>query len=120
MSSLPIITSIPSVQEFYIVLNQNPGLVIIKLGAEWCEPCKIIEETVQEYFNKSPPNIQCCNLDVDTNFELFGYFKKKKIVKGIPSLLCYQFDNEDGYPDDFMSGGEISRTKLFFERCFTK
>ena len=95
-------------------------MVILKLGAEWCGPCKTIEPTVKEWFAKMPAHIQCCNIDIDANPELAGYFRKKKIVTGIPALLCYLDDNRDGYPDDFVSGGDINRVKFFFERCIAR
>ena len=115
---MSIITSFKTVNEFGELMTNNPGKIIIKFGADWCGPCKIIEQTVHEWFDKAPATIQCCNLDVDTNFELFGFLKRKKIVKGVPVLLCYDKNNEDGYPDDFVSGGDIEKTNQFFQRCF--
>ena len=118
MPPLPLITSIKNVHEFNALIASNPGKFIIKFGAEWCGPCKTIESTVHHWFSKAPPTIQCCNFDVDANIDLYGYFKRKKIVNGVPVILCYRQDNTDGYPDDFVSGGDIARTNMFFERCF--
>lgn len=115
---MSLITSIKNTNEFAELMSKNPGKIIIKFGATWCAPCKVIESTVHDWFDKAPETIQCCNLDVDDNFELYGFFKKKKIVKGVPVLLCYYDSNEDGYPDDIVSGGNIEKTNHFFKRCF--
>ncbi len=45
--------------------------MIIKFGAEWCNPCKLIHDDVHEWFNKLPNQYACYDLDVDDNFENF-------------------------------------------------
>ncbi len=117
MASLPILTSINSWSDFEKILQSNPGMIIIKMGASWCAPCQTIEPTVKEYFSKMPANVQCYSLDVDDNFEIFGQFKKKKLVKGIPALYAYYPENEDNYPDDFVSSGNVVQVEMFFNRC---
>ena len=64
-----------------------------------------------------PANVQRYSLDVDDNFEIYGQFKKKKLVKGIPALFAYYPENDDNYPDDFVSGGNELQVKMFFDRC---
>ena len=41
MTSKDIITSIENRNDFFNLLEVNPGLIIIKFGATWCKPCKI-------------------------------------------------------------------------------
>jgi thiol-disulfide isomerase/thioredoxin len=120
MAQESIVTSLSNFQSVRDLFNVSVQMVILKLGADWCGPCKAIEPTVKEWFAKMPSHIQCCNIDIDTNIELYGYFRNKKIVKGIPALLCYMVDNDDGYPDDFYSGGDITHVNMFFERCASK
>jgi len=45
-----IITSFENRQEFFDLLNVNPGLIIIKFGASWCKPCKIIKPIIDSFF----------------------------------------------------------------------
>ena len=47
---LPIITKITDRKHFQELLESNPGVFIIKFGAEWCEPCKMIEKDIEEIF----------------------------------------------------------------------
>lgn len=115
---LPIITEIETLQDFSKVLNENPGLVIIKLGATWCGPCKRIEQQVHHFMDNLPPCMQGVILDVDENFELYAFFQKKKITKGIPAILCYEKGQEGYIPIDSVLGSDTTEINLFFERCY--
>ena len=85
---LPLITELPNLQSFSDLLQKNPGLVIIKFGAEWCGPCKKIEGLVNTWFEKMPDTVQSVIIDVDECFEVYGFLKTKKRVNGIPVILC--------------------------------
>ena len=53
----PIITDIKNAQALRDFLKVNPGLILIKLGAEWCAPCKRIEPLVNKWYSKMPNNV---------------------------------------------------------------
>ena len=38
--SKQVISQIAGREAFITLLQNNPGLIILKLGAEWCGPCK--------------------------------------------------------------------------------
>ena len=40
------ITQIESKDQFFRLLELNPGLIIMKFTATWCKPCKKIKEEV--------------------------------------------------------------------------
>mgnify|MGYP000663070269 CR=1 FL=1 len=46
--TLPLITEIKSRNDYMDLIKSNPGLFIVKFGAEWCAPCKKIEKEVLE------------------------------------------------------------------------
>jgi thiol-disulfide isomerase/thioredoxin len=114
---LPIITSIPSVQEFQTLIENNTGVVIIKLGAKWCGPCSRIEPYVLDFFNSVPNNIQCVTVDIDISSEFYSFLKKKRIANGVPVILCYLKENKTYYPDDYAVGSDLVKLDEFFKRC---
>lgn len=115
--SLPIIRNIESRQALLDLLPSNPGLIFIKFGAEWCAPCKKIEKDLENHFANMPDNVQCVILDIDECFDVYAYMKSKKMVKSIPSVICYQKGTETYVPDDVYCGSEKSELDAFFERC---
>ena len=117
---LPLITEIPSMKAFGELLEKNPGVVIIKFGAEWCAPCKKVEGLVHEWFNMMPDTVQCVLIDVDESFELYAFMKNKKMMQGIPAILGYHRGNLSYVPSDSIVGADPVQIKLFFERCLSK
>jgi thiol-disulfide isomerase/thioredoxin len=106
---------------FQLLLQQNPGVVIIKLGAEWCGPCKKIEHPVTEWMKRMPiETIQCIILDIDESFEIYATLKQKKMVNGIPAILAYYQGNVSIIPDDIVVGADLAQVKLFFDRCHSR
>jgi len=112
-----IITEIRDRKHFNDLLLENPGLLIIKFGAEWCSPCKLIEDDVKKAFDTMPDNVQCAIIDIDNNFDVYAYLKTKKMISGIPAILCYSDDNTDFCPNEFHSGSDKTKLKEFFNRC---
>jgi thiol-disulfide isomerase/thioredoxin len=117
---LELITELEDRQSFLNLLTTNPGLIIVKLGAEWCKPCKSIEGYVKQEFDLMPNNIQCVLIDVDKSIDLYAYLKNKKMINGIPAILCYYKGNTSFIPDDAVLGANTEQIKAFFDRCLDK
>lgn len=113
---LPIITKIESVIAFQKLLIDNPGVVVLKFGAEWCGPCKKIESLVEQWFAAMPATVQCCKIDVDESFELYGFLKSKRRINGIPAILAYRKGNLNYIPNDMMAGADVAQVNAFFQR----
>ena len=120
MPSLPILTKVDSVAHFGNYLITNPGLVIIKFGAEWCGPCKKIEKQVHDWLDSMPEKVQAFVIDIDECFEIYAYLKTKKMVNGVPAILCYDKGNLSYIPSDSVIGGDPVGGDAFFKRCLAK
>jgi thiol-disulfide isomerase/thioredoxin len=70
-----------SKEDFVIALNDNPGALVIKFGAEWCGPCKRIDPMVYEWMSRLPPTIQGAVIDIDDNFDIYALLKSKRIFQ---------------------------------------
>jgi thiol-disulfide isomerase/thioredoxin len=112
-----LITRIENRAEFLEILKQKKGVFVIKFGADWCGPCKIIEEEVNAYFKQMPDNVQCAMIDIDVSLDLYAYLKSKKIISAIPTLLCYHKENTSYVPDDIHTGTDKIQLNTFFENC---
>ena len=115
--SKQIIAEIPNREAFFHLLQHNTGLIVIKLGATWCGPCKLIEKSVHGFFASSPPEVICADIDVDKCFDFYSFLKSKKMVNGIPALLCYKKGNNTFIPDDIVTGADAQGLHQFFTRC---
>ena len=115
--SKEIISSFEHRNDFIKLLEVNPGLVVVKLGATWCGPCKKIAPIVEAFFASSPKNVVCADIDVDESVDLYAFLKAKKMVNGIPVMLCYKKGNVSFAPDDAVTGAEPFALDAFFKRC---
>ena len=117
MSALELVTEMDSKAQFFNMLQSNPGLIIIKFGANWCKPCRKIKDPVENFFSQTPSNILCCDIDVDNCNELYTFLRGKRMINGIPTILCYKKGNIEYSPDDSFSGTDLNSLETFFKRC---
>jgi len=115
--SKQVINAFVNRDEFLKLLKVNPGLVIVKLGATWCGPCRNIAHIVEGFFASSPPDVICADIDVDESIDLYSYLKQKRMVNGIPVILLYKKGNVSFVPDDSVTGGDPAQLDTFFKRC---
>ena len=86
----------------FVKANDN---VIIKIGAEWCGPCKRIQPTVEKLFKQMPDNVHLVMVDADE-----GDIAAALRVKVLPTFLNYiKGDMQDVYA----TGDEESVLKFF-------
>ena len=113
-----VITNLENLSIFAKCLENNPGVFIMKLGAEWCGPCKRIEGLVKSCIEQAPPDVQCAIIDVDDAFEVYNFLKKNRVVNGIPAILCYHKGNLNYIPNDIVIGADSNKIIAFFQRCY--
>jgi len=115
--SKQIISEIPNRDAFFHLLSLNPGLIILKLGAQWCGPCKKIKPVVDAFFASSPPEVVCGDIDIDKSFDFYSFLKSKKMANGVPLIICYKKGNSTYIPDDSVLGSDPVELHNFFTRC---
>lgn len=117
---LTTITKIPNIPAFIDLLNNNPGIIILKFGATWCGPCTRIEPLIERWFSQMPDTVQTCIIDIDENFVLYSFLKSKKRINGVPALMCYFKGNVHYIPNDMVVGSDVKQINEFFNRSLQK
>ena len=116
--SKQVISTIETRDKFLAILkDMNPGIFILKLGAKWCGPCKKIAPIVDAFFGSSPNTVLCADIDVDECFNLYSFLKNKRMVNGIPALLCYAKGNIGYTPNHMVTGADPESLHSFFRTC---
>lgn len=110
-------TQILTISDFQTLLLNNNGLIIIKFSADWCRPCKLIEQQVHYYFSRLPNYIQPIIVDIDASFDLYALLKRKKMVHGIPAILMYKRYNTSFIPDEIVNSSNREEIDIFFQKC---
>ncbi len=115
---LEMVTNLEKLTDLQKALQNNPGVFIMKLGAEWCGPCKRIEGLVKACMDQAPANVQCAVIDVDEAIEIYGFLKTKRVVNGIPAILGYYKGNLNYIPDEVVIGSDQNQVIAFFQKCY--
>jgi thioredoxin-like negative regulator of GroEL len=108
---------IESIKEFQTLLERNPGLLIIKIGATWCGPCRRIESQVDSWFQIMPDTVQTVLVDCDRSCAFYTLMKKRKMLQGIPGILAFKKGNLELVFDDAVNNSDIKEIDEFFLRC---
>jgi thioredoxin-like negative regulator of GroEL len=114
------ITHIESRGAFANLLSNNPGMIILKFGADWCGPCKRIEKDVNHFFSCLPQDgsVIYGEIDIDESIDVYAYLKSNKRVNGIPVILCYVRGQSNGIIPTFsITGADHAELGRFFAKC---
>jgi thiol:disulfide interchange protein len=103
--------------------NSPTENIFIKFGATWCRPCQMIAPTIQslnEQVIKANKKLTYIDLDVDHCSDLYAFMKQKKMVRGIPVIMCYkksQYNENSFYaPSDSVTGASAQDVVNFYRR----
>lgn len=120
---MTIYTKFTEVNEFKNILENNKGAIIVFLHASWCNPCRLIEQFIKQWFSiidSRNTNVICCDLDVDANPKLYASFKRYRRIKGIPSILVYYEGSEFLENDICISGPTKDELMKLFNTLLDK
>jgi thioredoxin 1 len=65
-------------------IQENNEFVVLKLGATWCGPCKVLEGTLEKV-EGNYPNVNFVHCDVDESEEIAAEFR----VRGVPTMIYF-------------------------------
>ena len=112
---------IDGMTELQELINTNPGILVIKMGATWCNPCKKIKDVAQknmeELKTKMGEGVTIIEIDIDDSFEVYATLKTKRIVNGIPAILIWYKGDTNLRPSVFINDSDPKEVELLFERC---
>lgn len=95
--------------------------VVIRFSATWCKPCGVIKDVVDQGFATLPDSVIIVDLDIDETIELYGFLTRKRMVRGVPTLLfydCTEVQKQSWHiPQDSVSGGNCDEVSEFLARC---
>ena len=104
--------------EFEEILKNNKGAVVIKFGAEWCNPCRKIEPYIEQWRKQVPENVLVLTEDIDVSFELYATFKSKRQAGGgIPVTMLFKRGNVSYIPDMVVTGADVNALNLLFQEA---
>jgi thiol-disulfide isomerase/thioredoxin len=115
--SKTVVTGFENRQDFLSFLSTNTGMIVIRFSATWCKPCKKIKPIVDCFFASSPDCVTCVDLDIDENTDVYSFLKSKKMIYGVPTLMCYTSINKGFIPDFSISGAAPEDLDNFFKAC---
>jgi len=82
-------------------------VVIVKVSANWCGPCKRILPQVNQLFSQLNNNVSMVLVDADNGSDICNFLK----VKTIPHLVNYV----DGMPYDILTSSKSNDVLEFFK-----
>ena len=107
-----VITQLKTPNDLEQLLKANTGLVLIKLGATWCGPCKRAAPIVESLFNEMPSNVVMLIVDIDKSPDIKRYLK----VQSVPTLCNFI----NGEMMDTLSSSNKDNIISFFQKTLDK
>ena len=99
---------------------EDGRIFIVKFGATWCKPCRAIKHLCLEWQQCLGQRVVVREVDIDEEMDLYSYFKRKRVIRGVPALLAWIPTEEEAsmeyHPDDSVCTGDPREVLAFFQR----
>ena len=66
---------------------KNPRTVVVKFGAEWCPPCRSMDQALTELESRFSGRARFLRIDIDKKPELFAAYRRSG---GIPQIMVFR------------------------------
>ena len=86
------IKKINSLEEYDEFVNAPDTLNIVKVGAEWCGPCRTIEQTIAGLTDEEVGGVLLGEIDADDEWAEDKIAELK--IRGIPVMLAFKGGEE--------------------------
>ena len=86
------VKKINSMGDFNMFIMEGNSLNVLKLGASWCGPCRIIENTLHNLTTEETEGVLLGEVDVDD--EWFEDVEGMLNIRGIPVIIAYKDGKE--------------------------
>lgn len=113
----PVIENPQTLKDLQTILANNPGIVILRFTATWCNPCKRVAPFIKETLAVLPNHVQFVNIDIDECMEVYRVFKQTRQVPGVPTCLAFKKNNTTYAPDFSVVGIDSNDLTRFFNMC---
>jgi thioredoxin 1 len=81
-----MLESISTKEQFSDILNKHK-MVLLKFGAPWCGPCRILAPKIEK-LSEANPEVKFFEVDADSSSELVQQFK----VSALPTVIVFRSD----------------------------
>jgi thiol-disulfide isomerase/thioredoxin len=99
------------------LIIRNNGLLFFCFSATWCGPCQRIKDTLQRWIQLySQSGITFIMYDVDENDQLYSFYRKKRLVTGIPAIVVFDKNNKSPIFSDIVNSSNIQEVDMFFTK----
>ena len=88
-------------------------LILAEFYAGWCEPCKILDDILEEVKMKMRERIDIQKIDVDASKDIAAHYH----VKSVPVLILFKDGEVVWRMKGFLSAAELTKT---FEKYLSK
>lgn len=73
-------------KELTEIINSTDNIILVKFGAEWCNPCNTLNDYIYKIENTYKDNVIFLSVDVDKNEEIIEEYN----IKAIPKTLLFK------------------------------
>ena len=103
--------------------NSGDKMILLKFYADWCGPCKRVEDLCEEASQNIGDSVIKVVIDIDDQLDLYMFLKRKRIITGIPCTIAWHPQKDRDYeywysPNDSVLSSDRNDTIAFFKRQF--